>query len=73
MAFMKQLVLGREVRDPIINVVIDNTVVTPGKQVGNVLTSVASAPFTLTWQTHHSGAGKGDRTQKWDFFVLKNL
>lgn len=28
---MKQLVLGREVRDPIISVVIDNTVVTPGK------------------------------------------
>ena len=51
MAFMKQLVFGREVRDPIISVVIDNTVVTPREKVSNVPTTVVGAPAFTTWQT----------------------
>ena len=51
MAFMKQLVFGREVRDPIISVVIDNTVVTPGEKGSNAPTTVVSASAFSTWQT----------------------
>lgn len=51
MAFMKQLVFGREVRDPIISVVIDNTVVTPREKVSNVPTTAVGAAAFTTWQT----------------------
>lgn len=51
MAFMKQLVFGREVRDPIISVVIDNTVVTPKEEVSSVPMSVISTPAITAWQT----------------------
>lgn len=47
MAFIKQLVLGSEVRDPIISVVIDNTVVTPGK------TGRRCSHVSGQWTFHH--------------------
>lgn len=50
MALMKQLVLGRDVRDPIISVVIDNTVVTPGKTAGHVPKMAATGASSVTWQ-----------------------
>lgn len=38
-----------------------------GKQVGNVPTSVASEPFTFTWQTATlQELAKTDRTRKWN-------
>lgn len=64
MAFMKQLVLGRDVRDPIISVVIDNTVVTPGETgrkhllTGGQLTLLAKC---LHSETDTAGIGLRDR------------
>lgn len=72
---MKQLVLGSDVRDPIISVVIDNTVVTPGKTDGQCSHVSGQRTFPLlpgrlsplrSWQG-------GDRTQKWNIAHLEKF
>lgn len=74
MAFMKQLVLGRDVRDPIISVVIDNTVVTPGETdrehllTGGQLTLLYHLAKCLHSETDMVRIGLRDRKS----LILKN-